>query len=166
MRLGRVREPTWSWQSALIAGILLLAGLVFLVVGTKIWVDGRRFLATALPASGEVIRIVEHYDASARAGDEWSYYPMLRFVPSGEEQPVVFESDEAVDPRKVRVGDHVPILYDPANPGNAHMDNAMTRWGWTAILLSMGLIFVIPNAAILYVQMRRLRRQRSTPRRA
>jgi hypothetical protein len=61
----------------------------------------------------------------ARFGsDGWGDYPVVAFYgPSGDE--VHFESAFGSRPRVFSEGDHVNVLYDPANPADAHIDSAL-----------------------------------------
>jgi Protein of unknown function (DUF3592) len=148
-----------GWLEIVCYGLLLLAGLVFLSVATKTWVDSRHFLATAVSTRGDVVDIVEVVTQRSGEADQYHYEPVVRFL-TPQEEVVEFQADESIDRKKVRVGDQIRILYDPENPSEARLDSALSRWGWSAIFLAFGIVFTTIGGILLY---RKVRPGRGTP---
>jgi hypothetical protein len=124
-------------------GILFMAisGVVTLVVGLAA-VNQRHFVASAKPAQGTVVTLLtERHDSKTR------YRPEVQFTaPDG--QPVKFRSSMSSSPAAYRVGEAVDVLFDPANPRKAEIDDFKTLWLGPVIGGSMGLLFLILGAFI------------------
>jgi hypothetical protein len=136
---------------AILIGLMLL-GVVLVGFGFKMLADTRRFLATAEPAEGVVVR-VERRVSRERVGSgdnaHWAnvtrYYPFVEFR-TVREQVAQFQADDG----SLRVGDSVRVVYDPANPRNARLDKWGNRWAEPLALWGAGLgILVMAGAMYL-----------------
>jgi hypothetical protein len=119
-------------------GLMLLGG-VLVGFGVKMLVDTRRFLATAEVAEGAVVRVDE-----AVMRDETRRFPVVEFR-TAYEQVAQFQADNG----SLKVGDSVRLLYDPANPRNARLDNWGNRWAGPIALWGAGLTILVVNGVIL-----------------
>ncbi|EFH84295.1 hypothetical protein Krac_5321 [Ktedonobacter racemifer DSM 44963] len=110
--------------------LFILTGLIMAV--KQMWF-GRHSVAT----EGDVI------DLRWRMGGKGGgvYYPVVRFqyvdMERGEEE-IIFVSRYGSRPPSHKVGDHVPVLYDPAYPANAHINTFGARWLLPCICIFFG----------------------------
>ncbi len=158
-------KPRWwqvvSLELGVVLIILLLAGIVGVGVGVKGLVDSRRFLATSSSANGVVVdvaRVIErvqggsgntHYSKNVPV-----YYPVVQFV-TAREQVVRFQADEGSEKRSAyQVGASIRVLYDPANPRDARLDTWASRLGFSIIVGSLGLLFIVLVTVIYWVALR------------
>jgi hypothetical protein len=115
--------------------VLVALGLVSLAV---IAYQGQtRQREQRVDAQGEVISLVRR--RSRKVGEIGVFCPIVKFwTPSGQE--IQFESQFGTLPASHKVGQTVPVLYEPANPQNAEISSAMTKW---LVPLSFGLMGLI-----------------------
>ena len=129
---------------------LMLFGVVLVGVGVKLLVDTRRFLPTAEPAEGVVVRVDKSVSTEVRGSGNRTrsvevthYFPFVEFV-TARGQVAQFQADDG----SLRVGDSVRLLYDPANPRNARLDNWGNRWAGPLALWGAGLAILGVSGAI------------------
>lgn len=80
--------------------------------------------------TGTVIAMEENEDSE---GSCCTYSPIVEFQANG--QSYTFESNNASDPPAYKVGQSVPVLYDPADPANAQINRWSERWLMPIILI-------------------------------
>ena len=80
--------------------------------------------------TGVVIRMEE---SSSGEGGCCVYSPVVEFNANG--QTYSFEGDNASDPPAYRVGEEVPVLYDPARPETAQINKWTERWLFPIIII-------------------------------
>jgi hypothetical protein len=131
---------------------LMLLGVVLVGFGFKMLADTRRFLATAEPAEGVVVRVDKRVSSErVGSGDNAHWVDVTRNFPIVEfrtvrEQVAQFQADDG----SLRVGDSVGVVYDPANPRNARLDKWGNRWAGPLALWGAGLgILVMAGATYL-----------------
>lgn len=129
-------------------GSLLLVALIFGVVGilplglgAYVYTDISSFEAIAIPSEGEVTEIFLA-TSKARAGgsDLNSYAPKVAFTTKDGTLVEYRASASSSDPG-YKVGDTVPILYDPNEPERAKINSFFHMWLFPTILLSVGSLF-------------------------
>jgi hypothetical protein len=99
----------------------LLIGAFSLVYGGAQAIQHRSFLHRAVPATGTVVGIVK--------GTSRRTYPLVRYrTPNGES--VQFKS--RVSSSAYTVGQHVGVVYDPADTGTAEIDSPDS---WYSVLM-------------------------------
>lgn len=94
----------------------VVVGLLFVVLGLLQVRSGRRFRAVARQVPGVVTALSYRSDSDGGG----CYYPVLRFA-TVEGRPVDTVSFVGRSPAPARVGDHVQVLYDPADPRRARL---------------------------------------------
>jgi hypothetical protein len=129
---------------------LMLLGVVLVGFGFKMLADTRRFLATAEPAKGVVVRVDKRVSServgsgdNAHWADVTRYFPIVEFR-TAREQVAQFQADDG----SLRVGDSVSLLYDPANPRHARLDKWGNRWAGPLALWGAGLGMLVINGAV------------------
>ncbi|HEY3023163.1 MAG TPA: DUF3592 domain-containing protein [Actinomycetota bacterium] len=146
----RVRSVTGL--QLLLIGLMLL-GVVMVGFGVKMLVDTRRFLATAEVAKGVVVRVDKSVSTEWPGSGNNRHpvhvthnYPVVEFV-TAREQVAQFQADNG----SLRVGDSVRLLYDPANPRNARLDNWGNRWAGFLALTGAGLAILVVNGLVYLI---------------
>ena len=137
-----------------------IAGSLFLVLGAgllavAVWgyVSTRRFVAGAARTTGTVIKLAERRETD-RGRTRTSYAPVVRFVTArgvhGE-----FPSRLGSNPPAYRVGDRVPVLYNPADPREAAIATFLSLWLFTLLFGFVGTVFAGIGAVMLALGRRR-----------
>jgi hypothetical protein len=128
---------------------LMLLGVALVGFGFKMRADTRRFLATAEPANGVVVRVdkrVERERVGAGDNTHWAnvtrYYPFVEFR-TARGQVAQFQADDG----SLRVGDSVNVVYDPANPRHARLDKWGNRWAGPLAFWGAGLVILVMAGA-------------------
>jgi len=133
-----VPEP---YQTALIFG---LAGLAFVIAGTWIVVNARRFRRRAVRVPGRIVGL----SMASGGGSSALYHPVVAFT-TLDGTPVEAKSVFSSHPPVGSVGEAVYVLYDPADPRKARVDRLLGRGGLHGVLFAaFGLIFVAVGVLI------------------
>ncbi len=120
-------------------GIAMLIGAVMTYKSTS------TFLAEALSEQGTVIALAEE-----RSSDSMSYSPVVQFV-GRDGQRVEFTSSIGSNPASYSVGAPVQVLYLPANPQRAKINDFSDLWGMTVFMAVMGVPFFSVGALIFLI---------------
>jgi Protein of unknown function (DUF3592) len=108
-RVSEDRLVPWLWRGALAVGVVLL------LVGTVLSVQAVRFVADAEHARGTVIDLSRESDSEGAV----SLYPVVRFTTTAGDT-IEFVSRSS-SPLAESPGDHVEVLYNPAEPYDARL---------------------------------------------
>jgi len=108
---------------------LLFVGLIFTVIGLVMLVIGLFWLKVTgerltrmIDGTGTVVEVLQR-----RTGDDINYYPRIEFqTQTGE--TFQFESNTGGSSTSYRVGDQVPILYNPQMPQDATINSWYEIW--------------------------------------
>jgi hypothetical protein len=120
-----------GWFMVAIAIIVLTASF-FLYRHTH------NFVQSASHAQGTVTKMVEKpgHDSGT------VYYPVYTFQDSRGKQHEIYSSGGSYPPA-YKVGDTVPVLYQPDKPENAEIDDFLNVWFFTAMLAGFGLVDLV-----------------------
>ena len=137
--------------------MLTIIGPIFLVVGVGLllgcfgaFTRTKRFLASALEARAEVVRVEERHGGS---GQSRSYHPILRYrTQAGATKEIV--SSVGSNPPRYKKGDSLAILYDPARPDDMRIHSFANVWIVPLILGFVGVIFIVVGAVLTFVMER------------
>ncbi|WP_284123697.1 DUF3592 domain-containing protein [Parerythrobacter aestuarii] len=111
----------------LVGAAFLLAGLVFVGGGVfKTW-EVNALAATGVHTRGEVTYMKRKSTSGRSGGRSWYAWVVFR-TSTGEE--IGFENRQGSALRSHEVGDIVDVVYDPADPSDAIIDNFWTRFAW------------------------------------
>ena len=126
---------------ALVAGVLVLVGIVLFLLGVWRWRVERAFVARANRAQGTVVGFNRRplrrtHRRSSRHGSIVADFPVVRYMPAGGPE-IEFESPIGSSPRAYHEGQAVTILYDPADP-----QQGTIQAGWRQHLLPLFLLGV------------------------
>jgi hypothetical protein len=131
----------------------LIIPLGFLVCGIGLLTSAgvylsrtRVFLAKAKETTGEVVALKEVPPTDT--GESPTYRPVVLFQ-VGPRPPIRFESIAHSNPSQYKIGDSVPVLYDPESPYDARIRSFTSLWLLPLILGGLGLIFTAIGAGLL-----------------
>lgn len=143
----------FGWIGAFFAGVGLIFGII---AGLLIYRDAG-FASTAEKAQGTVIGLVRQIPRDDRSQSSGvTYTAVVAFRDrSGRRQ----EMSEGIssNPPRFSVGEAVSVLYDPAHPSKAVVDDLWGRIGTAVIFLGVALPLVILGVVFLVVDIRRAR---------
>ncbi|MEV0975074.1 DUF3592 domain-containing protein [Microtetraspora glauca] len=123
--------------------VLGLHGVIFTLLGAGLLINARNFRKRALRAQGQVVGL-----RRSESSEGYVYYPILRFT-TVYGQVVQAESDVGSDPPSARQGQHVAIMYDPADPARLRIDNLTDSGTLLAgIFLGVGLLLLFSGIAV------------------
>ena len=111
-------------------------GIGLLVGGWLMYRRTTRFLDTATSTTGTVVANQRRIDSDGTT----SYPPEVRFTaPAGD--TIEFRSSGGSTSSMYSIGERVPVLYDPRNPGDAEIRSFTTLWLFPLILGARGVAF-------------------------
>lgn len=132
----------------------LAMGLLFTAIGAGLGVHQSRFAARSVQAEATVIRLLSE---RGEESGQLLYRPLLSFVPAGE-AAVEFAGGIASAPAQYRIGETVPIQYDPDQPEKAVISTIGEQWMASLGFVGFGLIALCCTLVPLVVRVLRLRR--------
>lgn len=103
----------------------------------------RKKVETSLKADGVVVRMLRDTSDS----ETYFHYPVVRFT-TGKGEQIEFEASIRREPPRHKVGDRVPVYYDPANPGDA--DILGTEQNTHIVLLLLGVPALLAGLGIFF----------------
>ncbi|WP_061297702.1 DUF3592 domain-containing protein [Herbidospora cretacea] len=124
--------------------ILEFVGLHLLAQGRGVLRASRAFLATAVRADGEVVKLeVSRRGVAQRPRPAHVYLPVLRFR-TAEGRTVEARSPVGANPAPAAKGDRVRVLYNPADPADVRIDDVrghgVTTGRW---LVGIGAVILV-----------------------
>ena len=132
-----------------VSTLMLLASLGMFVPSALMWrmarrvsADASRFLNTALPATGTVVRL-EWRVTRTGADTRTDAYPEVAFtLPDGQKVQAIARTGRF--PRPAEEGDVVEILYDPSDPQQIDLASQAPR-----SVMTMGYRFLAVSFAVM-----------------
>ena len=125
---------------------LLLIGVGFLLGGLIVFIARWEKWSEYQKTTGKVVDIVSE---SVTPGNPY-YFPVVEFrAPNGK--TVRFKSQVGSYPKHPSKGENVRVMFDPARPGNAEIEDAWTKWFVPGGLAFLGIIALILGGMILYL---------------
>jgi hypothetical protein len=124
-------------------GTLLLVGLIFLGVGAIqlglgifFFVRTRRFLRTAVEATGTIVELLE----SSGSEGGTVYQAVVEFQ-TADGRSIRWQEAMASNPPAGQQGDQLLMKYDPVNPQRARIARATRLWFLPGLFGLLGLLF-------------------------
>lgn len=124
-------------------GTLLLVGLIFLGVGAIqlglgifFFVRTRRFLRTAVEATGTIVELIE----SSGSEGGTVYQAVVEFQ-TADGRSIRWQETMASNPPAGQQGDQLLMKYDPARPQRARIAKATRLWFLPGLFGLLGLLF-------------------------
>jgi hypothetical protein len=123
----------------------IVFGAIFLAVGIFGIRYDQRLRKRGKRTTGSVVDLQYQHDMNSG-----TYRPVLEFR-TADGATVRAEASEGGNPPPARVGDQVPVLYDPGNPSVAEIDTFMGRGTWiAAVAAAVGLALIV--ATVVHVR--------------
>lgn len=123
-----------------VAGPLFItAAALCLVWAVLAYRSERRYLSRAARATG----VVESVTAEQGTRGGTSYFPVISFTTAAG-APVRARSRSSNN--RYRVGDSVPVLYDPNEPDDMQIDTLGSRWVMVGFATGLAALFVLIGA--------------------
>jgi hypothetical protein len=113
----------------------------FFALAAAIASSQRRFDSTAQRAPGSVVSIARHAPRTVAEGTG-TYCAVVGFTPQGGAARS-FESRFCGNSSSYRVGDRVVVLYDPAHPEDARIDDFKQKWGTALVTAGFGALALL-----------------------
>lgn len=133
---------------AVIGALFALVGMLFLGVSLVILSLQHDFARAAIRTSGTVEALIPRGNAT--------YAAQIRFTDRAGQTQTFTESGSSNPPRAA-VGDRVTVLYDPASPRQAVVDDLWGRMGVVLIIGPLGLIFTLLGFGMVFYDWRQQR---------
>jgi hypothetical protein len=113
--------------------ITILANLFF--AAFCLWGAYAAYTGWQLQTKGEMTTgvVVRMQESNTSEGGCCVYSPVVEFTASG--QTYSFEGGNASDPPAYKVGEQVPVLYNPARPETAQINKWTERWLFPIIIM-------------------------------
>ena len=122
-------------KASRIIGILfILFSILPLGICAYCYMSTNNFLDKAERTHGTVLEVVER-----KTGDGTTYYPVYSFVDVYGTRHKIYSKTGSYPP-SYKVGDSIPIFYDPENPENIKRDSFVSLWMGSVIAGALGLI--------------------------
>jgi hypothetical protein len=130
--------------SALVGGVLFLAGCPFFGIGAYEAVEAQQETQTFIAVTGTVVD--NSYQTTYNNGnEEGAYYPVVEFTVSTGEK-VRFTDGVGSLPPDYEAGEQVPVLYNPEDMHEARLNTWKRVWFVPTLLICIGglpiLVFV------------------------
>lgn len=125
---------------------LLVAGLGFLALAVWLAHGQRRLESAGQRAPGSVVDIARHAPRTVREGTG-IYCAVVGFTPSGG-APMTFESKFCGNSSRHHRGESVTVLYDPAQPANARIDDFASDWGISLLTAGFGFLALFSGLGV------------------
>ncbi|MBW4560130.1 MAG: DUF3592 domain-containing protein [Mojavia pulchra JT2-VF2] len=124
-------------------------GSIFAVTGIMIGLNTHSFVATAIPAQGTIINLVQRSSTDSKGRSSSVYYPVVKFsTQSGETK--VFESDTGSNPPGFTKGQQVEVLYSPQKPDSAKINSWSYLWLLPVIFTGLGSTFMLIGGVVIF----------------
>ena len=121
--------------------LLIACGIGFLVLSSYLYQRTGAFVAKAVRAPGQVVRLHETDSSDAST----TYAPVVEYT-DDQGQRHEFVDSWSSSPPSYRTGDEVQVLYNPRNPREAQIDRGRANY-WVSILIgSAGALFTFLGA--------------------
>ena len=120
------------WKGLAFLGLVL--GMLVLTTGAAFYLARSGWIASAERVEGRVI------DQDPR---RLGFSPIIEYWPARANEPVRFSPSWSTNPPAYEVGDIVPVLFQPATPAEAVIDQHLGLWWPTYTLLGIGALFFV-----------------------
>lgn len=137
-----------SSKGAVVGLLFMFTGLISMAVALGFFIHSQNFVRNATQTTGTVIEMVERSSSEGNS----TYAPVFTFTNSAG-AAFTIHSRSASYPPKYRVGQSIPILYDPADPETAKTKDIFSLWGISLVCGAIGVIH-FPLGLLLWLRSR------------
>lgn len=146
--------------------VIRVLSIIFILVGAiLLWLDlsayrsKQEFIKTAVPTEGEVVETIRR-QISTRKGSTTKYYYRVRYA-VGQEQSIEAVLEQGTSSPEYKVGERVPILYEPDHPRLAAINVFSMLWFNVALLAAFGGYFLAVGLCNLWITAKKAPRIRT-----
>lgn len=145
----------------LIGGIFAGVGSLLLIASAVMLYRDNSFATNAEVANGRVLTLERNVSRERRDGQSRTSITYTAIVEYTDQSGQRHEMAETIrtNPPRLSTGQEVQVLYDPANPAHAVVDDFWGRKGIVVIFGFLGAIFTVLGGTFLLVDYRRKRRR-------
>ena len=133
-------KPEHRTQLRVLGAIVILfgaAGVAACVFGARMYIENREFVASAAAAPGRVAGF-EKWESGTGADERENITYAVVLYTTAAGQDIRFRGPSKDGLVKLRQGDAVRVLYDPAAPEAARVDSFMGLWFGATMLCCVG----------------------------
>jgi hypothetical protein len=117
--------------------VFTIAGGCTLACGLCLYLKRQIFVKRACSSTGVVVKYISVSDIDGKE----ACFPVIRFKTAGEET-VQFKSRISFAPSTHRMGEELPVLYDPRDSRKAEINSFKTLWIFPVSIIVVGLIIL------------------------
>jgi len=142
----------WYWPIGILFSV---AGLAICTLAASLLIETLHFRTNALSTAGIVTQLQQ--STTGRPGNSSTDYATVVEFYDRSHRLHTYTSSTGSSPPSYAVGQRVSIMYDPANPSSARIDNFGDMWLSSVLLGSLGLPIVTVGSGLVLVAWRRQR---------
>lgn len=144
-----------------VAILFVCGGIASIFFGVGMYQESATFAERANEASGTVVdyeKVVRGTGANER--EDVRYYVVVEFTAADGRQHRFKGPDRQEEgPFKIRKGDVVSVLYDPASPQNAKVNSFLGMWFSSTILIVVGIASILVPMLTLWTSWNWIKQQ-------
>lgn len=138
----------------LVGGIFAAVGVMLAVATVIVYTNSARFVASAHHAQGVVVELVPSWSSdNGHRSSSPTYASHVRFT-TDSGQNLSFVENMSSNPPRHEPGQRVTVLYDPAKPSRARIDDFWGRHGALIIIGPLGMVFTLVGGGITFFTIR------------
>ena len=126
---------------------LILTGIFLLGLSFHFYVSTSSYLKSAKSVEGTVIKLLPIEDDE----NNTTYAPVFEFKDQAGQSHVI-ESSLGRNPPAFEKGQKVEVLYDPASPQNAKLNEFFSLWGVAVIVGFIGMLSLIFGLILFFIK--------------
>jgi hypothetical protein len=142
----------------LFAGIFVIVSLVFIVLGFYLITDYLSLRKSGLQTKGEIVR----YESSYSSDSGTSYHPVVSYK-DNTGRTYQQESNFGSSSKPYKIGESVPVIYDPADPERFAMGSFWRNMLFPLAAMAMGGIFLAVICGLFMVRGKKKDPQKGVP---
>jgi hypothetical protein len=132
----------------IVGGIFSTIGLILIVLAAWFGYRSYSFLEIAVPVPGIVKEFKETREYDKEDRSEYTlFWPIVNY--HFESKDYTWQSNVGSSSPSYEIGDQIPLLIDPAKPGQPEENSFFSNWFLPLLLGSVGLIFAGVGIVIL-----------------
>jgi hypothetical protein len=139
----------------LFGGIFGFVGVGMLIGATIFYLNTQNFTKHAMNAPGTVVSLQRSVSRSSKGGTSTTYAPVVEYT-AADGQTRTFTSSLSSSPPAYQTGQPVKVLYDPAPPYKAEINDFMSMYFLPVLLGIMGTIFTTIGGCVAFMGSRRV----------
>lgn len=128
---------------------LIALGIGLILVAGGLVLARLHFLSRAARTEGRVVALRASDEAAGAGGTTQALRPVVRFA-DRDGRDVEFMAAVASSPPRYRIGDSVPVRFDPNNPGKARVESFLGLWFAPALASGLAAPILLGGIGLSY----------------